>query len=73
LPTLKPDLTASAPRLDTGVWLTLTRLGSHQLYSQRRTGAPPLADFNICVKLKPLKYVFYGNYHLIYANNLVTV
>ena len=40
LPTLKPDLTASAPRLDTGVWLALTRPDFHRLYFQRRTGAP---------------------------------
>lgn len=42
LPTLKPHLTASAPRLDNGDWLGLTVPDSHRLYSQRRTGAPPL-------------------------------
>ena len=41
LPTLKPDLAASAPRLDNGSWLDLTVSGSHRLYSQRRTGAQP--------------------------------
>ncbi|MBT0160951.1 hypothetical protein G4O51_13305, partial [Candidatus Bathyarchaeota archaeon A05DMB-2] len=41
LPTLKPHLTALAPRLDNGGWLSLTVPTSHRLYSQRRTGAPP--------------------------------
>ena len=41
LPTLKPRLTALAPRLDNGGWLGLTVPASHRLYSQRRTGAPP--------------------------------
>ena len=40
LPTLKPNLTTSAPRLDTGGWLNLTRPASHRLYSRHRTAAP---------------------------------
>lgn len=40
-PLLKPDLTTSAPgSLATSDLLGLTRLGSHQLYIKRRTGAP---------------------------------
>jgi hypothetical protein len=45
LPTLKPCLAASAPRLDNGGWLSLTVPESHRLYSQRRTGAPHLPKF----------------------------
>jgi hypothetical protein len=37
--------TALAPRLDNGGWLGLTVPASHRLYSQRRTGAPPLSKF----------------------------
>ena len=40
LPTLKPHLTISAPRLANGFWLGITMLGFHQLYVKHRTGAP---------------------------------
>ena len=40
LSTLKPNLTASAPRLATSDLPNLTRLGFHQLYIKHRTGAP---------------------------------
>ena len=40
LPTLKPYLTTSAPRLTNGSLLEITMLDSHQLYIKYRTGAP---------------------------------
>ncbi len=40
LPTLKPNLTALAPRLTNGDLLGLTMLDFHQLYIKHRTGAP---------------------------------
>lgn len=40
LPTLKPYLTISAPRLTNGSLLEITMLGFHQLYIKHRTGAP---------------------------------
>ena len=40
LPTLKPYLTTSAPRLTNGSLLEITMLDSHQLYIKHRTGAP---------------------------------
>jgi hypothetical protein len=40
LPTLKPNLTTSAPRLTTDSLLEIIRLDSHQLYYIRRTDAP---------------------------------
>ena len=49
LPTLKPYLTTSVPRLTNGSLLEITMLGSHQLYIKHRTGAPSylniLSDF----------------------------
>src|SRR5665647_1870294 len=39
LPTLKPYVTISAPRLSTGCWLGFTRWDSHPLYINHRTGA----------------------------------
>ena len=42
LPTLKPNLTTSAPRLTIGSLLGITKLGFHQLYIKHRTGAPSI-------------------------------
>ena len=39
LPTLKPYLTTSAPRLTNGSLLEITMLDFHQLYIKHRTGA----------------------------------
>lgn len=39
IPTLKPNLTALAPRLTNGDLLGLTMSGSHRLYIKHRTGA----------------------------------
>lgn len=41
LPTLKPNLTTSVPRLTKGSLLGITMLSFHQLYTVHRTGAPP--------------------------------
>ena len=53
LPTLKPYLTTSAPRLTNGSLLEITMLDFHQLYIKHRTGAP---STYIITKITPYAY-----------------
>ena len=51
LPTLKPYLTTSAPRLTNGSLLEITMLDFHQLSIKHRTGAPHV-------------FIYYSTYNL---------
>ena len=61
LPTLKPYLTTSAPRLTNGSLLGITMLDFHQLYIKHRTGA-----LLFCFRNYNL-YIYY-NIYLIKSN-----
>ena len=61
LPTLKPYLTTSAPRLTNGSLLEITMLDFHQLYIKHRTGA--LLNY-----ILPYKYGFINSFFSSYTS-----
>ena len=64
LPTLKPNLATSAPRLTNGSLLEITMLGFHQLYIKHRTGAPFRVNY-IISKGNISSLFFYNLYYFI--------
>lgn len=65
LPTLKPYLTTSAPRLTNGSLLEITMLDSHQLYIKHRTGAPSFIYYTVIGSFSQLYKTNFYSYLII--------